>query len=93
MPIHEARLIARHVRKSPSTECVLIPRGDEMTTLERLLVIVGALLRALRELDFWPVNFLVGNCLEDVRNAVEPRPAFVVRANNEPRRMASIGLS
>jgi hypothetical protein len=57
--------------------------GDELHSLQRRLIVVLVLVRSLRQLTF--SRYLPGrDPLEDVGDAVEPRPLFVVRAQPLP---------
>src|SRR5262249_8394802 len=58
----------------------------EPSILERRLVIVGALLRAVGQFHFFSRSFFVRNETQQVRDAIEPRPLLVVGPHDVPWR-------
>src|SRR5262249_7220042 len=64
----------------------LILRRNKASGLERCLVVVGSLLRALGKLHLLARHFLVRDQTEQVTYAVEARAPFVVRENDVPGR-------
>ena len=60
--------------------------GDELSAFERCLVVVRAFFRTLGQLDLLSRDLLVGDQVQDVRNAVEAGALFVVRTQDVPRR-------
>jgi MFS superfamily sulfate permease-like transporter len=65
--------------------------ADELALLQRLLVVVFVLLRSLGQLHLLGRHGLVGDLVEDVPDAVEPRALLVVRAQHVPRRVLGVG--
>src|SRR5262245_27890854 len=62
----------------------------EPPSLERLLVVVGALVRSGRQLHFLVRQLLVGNHRQNVRDRVQPRRLLVVGTDDVPRRVLGV---
>src|SRR5260221_2763343 len=69
----------------------LVALCDDLHPAQAGLIVVTALVGSLRELDLLPRDLLVRNCLENVRDDVEPRPSLVVGADQSPRCMLRVG--
>src|SRR5262249_54457311 len=65
--------------------------GDEPPSLERRLIVIRPLLGAFRQLQLLPLDLLVGNPAEQVRDAVETGALLVVRADEVPGRVLRVG--
>src|SRR4051794_16970742 len=63
----------------------------EILAFQSGLIIVGALLRAARQLNLLLSHLLVWKGFQDVRDAIEAPPSLVISANDEPWRMLGIG--
>src|SRR5262249_5172451 len=70
---------------------VLIALRDEAPALQRAVVVIGALHGALGQLDLLARRLLVGNDLEQLRDAVETRAPLVVGGQDVPRRLLRVG--
>src|SRR5205807_1826214 len=57
---------------------ILVLLGHEVSPLQRGLVVVSALVFALEQFHFVPLYLLVGNELQEMRDAVKARPLLVV---------------
>src|SRR6516164_88498 len=66
--------------------------GNEFPSLQRRLIVVLALIRSFRQLDFGPLHFLVWNQSQDMRDAIEPRAPLVIGMNDVPRRVPAVGF-
>src|SRR6266850_4084375 len=64
---------------------------DELPSLQRRLIVIGTLHRALRQFHFGLRQFLVGNQTHEMRDAVESRTSLVVGNYDVPRRVFGIG--
>ena len=60
---------------------------DEISALQRRPIVIPAFAGSLRQLDLRVRDFLVGNRLQDVRDAIEPRSPLVVGPDDVPRRV------
>src|SRR5262249_57596272 len=63
---------------------------DEISALQRRLIVIPAFAGSLRQLDLRAPNFLVGNRSQDVRDAIEPRPPLVVGPHDMPGRVLAV---
>src|SRR5512132_4543118 len=59
----------------------------ELAFLQRCFVVVGTLHRSLRQLNLLARDLLVGNEVQDVREAVEPGALLVIRTEDVPVRV------
>src|SRR6266480_2004478 len=64
---------------------------DELPSLQRRLIVISTLHRALRQFHFGLRQFLVGNQTHEMRDAVEPRTSLVVGNDDVPRRVFGVG--
>src|SRR5580704_6498480 len=64
---------------------------DKMTILDGCHVVILVLVGPLGKLDPFPFDFLIGQELQDMGNAVEPGAALVVGAHDVPRRVLAVG--
>src|SRR5262245_45964025 len=72
------------------------PRGssvrftDEISALQRRLIVIPAFAGSLRQLDLCVRDFLVGDRPQDVRDAIEPRAPLVVGPHDMPWRVLAV---
>jgi hypothetical protein len=52
--------------------------GNEFSILQSRLVVILMLLRPLGQLDCFIVNLLVGNLIQQMLDAVQPRPPLII---------------
>src|SRR4029453_15459088 len=89
----EAREIG-YGRWQPPNVCNTFPSvflRHQFPAFERALVAVGALFGAFRQGNLRARHLLVTNHAQQVRDAVEPCPTFVIRTEDVPRRMPAVG--
>src|ERR1700730_5249925 len=65
---------------------------DEISALQRRLIVIPAFAGSLRQLDLRVRDFLVGNRPQDVRYAIEPPAPLVVGPHDVPRRVLAVCL-
>src|SRR5688572_8881715 len=68
-----------------------IDLGNELALGQRCLVVVGVLLRPAWQLDLLPLDLLVRNLLQQMRDDIEARALLVVRPDDVPRGELGIG--
>src|SRR5215831_18306262 len=68
-----------------------VPLRNETPPRDRRLVVVGVLLRAIRQLHLRIIDLLVGNELQQLRDRVEAGALLVVGPDDVPRREALVG--
>src|SRR6185369_8347100 len=87
-PVHRLSSAAV-IGAAPSFRSVVL--GYEAPAAERRLVVIRALATALGQADLGPRQLLVGDLLEQVPDAVQPRPLLVVAPQDVPRRVLAVG--
>src|SRR6266511_1619197 len=65
--------------------------GHEVSPFQRGLIVVSALVFAFEQFHFLPLYLLVGNELQEMRDAVKTRPLLVVSTEAVPGRHLRIG--
>src|SRR5690349_15421218 len=75
-----------HLRLSPS-----IMLRNKPPLLERLLIVIRMFHRPRRQLHFRPRHLLVRNLLEQVPDAVQPRPLLVIAPQDVPWGVLAVG--
>src|SRR5215813_9749712 len=68
-----------------------IDLGDEIPTLQRRLIVVFSLVRALWQLDLLVFGLLVRDRLQNMRDDVEACPSFVIGVHQAPWRVLAVG--
>src|SRR5262245_108357 len=90
----EASFTSRSRSATPRSPCVALGSElllDPAAVFDRFLVVIRALLVAARQIYLFALRCLVGNQAEKVRQKVEARALFVVRAHDVPRRKVGVG--
>ena len=59
-------------------------------SLQGSTTVIFLLVRSLGQFDQLVLTLLIRNETQDVRNAIEARPFFVIRMNHMPRRMLAV---
>src|SRR5260221_12628889 len=65
--------------------------GDEFHPAQAGLIIVASLLRTLRQPDLVPAHALIWDHLQKMRDAIQPRPPFIVGTDDMPGCMLRMG--
>src|SRR4051812_5950517 len=65
---------------------------DEMAPFKRRLIVVAALLRPLRQLGLRPVDLLVRNLRQDMRNDVQAGTLLVVGTHDVPGSVLGVSV-
>src|SRR6266481_7687230 len=69
----------------------LVSQGNEFHPAQPGLIIVASLLRTLRQPDLVPAHALIWDLIQKMRDAIQPRPPFIVGADDMPGCMLRMG--
>src|SRR6516165_1267626 len=84
MPAHAETMRASVHNRRHAFRRSSVRFADEISALQRRLIVIPAFAGSLRQLDLRVRHFLVRNRPQDVRDAIEPRAPLVVGSNDIP---------